>query len=107
MNHFYKFIVLSCCALAISASSFAFDTEQVSTKSEQIAYGVSLYEEFCANCHQSFAKTTKPKRSVDRLRSSIEYFSVMKELDFLNDVQLDAIATALSTIPLKEASLKK
>jgi hypothetical protein len=107
MNRLYILIVLCCCVLAISAPSFAREIEQISVQSEQVAYGVSLYEEFCANCHKSFAKTTKPQRSVNRLRSSIEYFPVMNDLDFLSDQQLDAIATALRTIPLKEASLRK
>ena len=106
MNRLYILIIISYCGLAISASSFADDTKH-SVQSEQVANGISLYEEFCANCHKSFAKTTKPQRSVSRLRSSIKHFPVMSYLDFLNDEQLDALATALRTIPLKEVSLKK
>jgi len=107
MNRFYIFIGLCSCALVMSVSSFAYDTERISAQTEQVAYGVALYEEFCANCHKSFAKTTKLNRSVNRLRSSIEHFPMMNDLAFLNDVQLDAIATALNANPRKEASLKK
>ena len=96
-----------CSAMAASVSSLANAAEHDNLQSAQVAYGVSLYEEYCADCHQSFAKTTKPKRSVKRLRSSIELFPVMNSLDFLNDQQLDAIAAALETIPLKEVTLKK
>ncbi len=72
----------------------------------EIEKGISLYEEFCANCHKSFAKTTKPQRSLSRLRSAIEYIPAKKFLDFLSDEQLEAIASALRTVPLKEASHK-
>jgi mono/diheme cytochrome c family protein len=93
--------------MAVSLPAFANDTGRDQNRFEQVAYGISLYEEHCANCHQGFAETTKPQRSVERLRSSIEHFPVMNSLDFLNPQQLDAIAEALNTVPLKEAALSK
>jgi len=107
MRDYIILIALCCTVLTTSVPAFANDVEYGRAQSGQVAYGVSLYEEFCARCHKSFDKTTKPKRSVSRLRSSIEYFPVMKDLDFLSDVQLDAIAAALSTVPFKEASLSE
>lgn len=107
MNRLYILIIILFCGLAISASSFADDTKHLSGQSEQIEKGISLYEEFCANCHKSFAKTTKPQRSLNRLRSAIEYIPAKKFLDFLSDEQLESIALALRTVPLKEASHKR
>ncbi len=107
MNRLYISIVILFCGLAISASSFADVSKQISSQSEEIENGISLYEEFCANCHKSFNKTTKPQRSLSRLRSAIEYIPAKKFLDFLSDEQLEAIASALRTVPLKEASHKK
>jgi len=107
MNHLYIFMIILFCCLAISASSFADDTKQLSGQSEQIEKGISLYEEFCANCHKSFAKTTKPQRSLNRLRSAIEYIPAKKFLDFLSDEQLESIASAMRTVPLKKASHKR
>ena len=107
MNRLYILIIIIFCGLAISASSFADDTKHISSQSEQVEKGISLYEEFCANCHKRFAKTTKPQRSLSRLRSAIEYIPAKKFLDFLNDEQLVAIASALKTVPLKEASQKR
>ena len=104
MFRFFIISALCCAALAVSLPSSANDTGQ---QSEQVAYGISLYAEHCANCHQDFAETTKPQRSVERLRSSIEHFPAMNSLEFLNPQQLDAIAEALNTIPFKEAALKK
>lgn len=85
----------------MSTPVFALDDGHVSDQYGQVANGISLYEEYCADCHMSFIKTTKPQRSVSRLRSSIKHFSAMNSLDFLNNEQLDAIASALNTIPLK------
>jgi hypothetical protein len=66
--------------------------------------GVSLYQAYCANCHGPFARTTKPGRSTGRLRSAINQFPVMQNLDFLTDRQLQEIASALATINLQQAS---
>ena len=107
MNRLYILIFIISCALAIPASSFADDSKQISGQSEQVEKGISLYEQFCANCHKGFAKTTKPQRSLNRLRSAIEYIPAKKFLDFLSDEQLAAIASALRTVPLKEASHKR
>jgi len=107
MDRLYILIIIISCGLAISASSFADDTKHISSQSEQIKKGISLYEEFCANCHKSFAKTTKPQRSLSRLRSAIEYIPTKNFLDFLSDEQLEAIALALRTVPLKQASHKR
>lgn len=105
MFRFYIIVALWLTLLAVPRPSSANDAGRDQNQSEQVAYGISLYEEHCANCHQGFAQTTKPQRSVERLRSSIEHFPVMNSLDFLNPQQLDAIAEALNTIPLKEAAL--
>ena len=107
MKRLYIFIIILFYGLAISASSFADVTKHKSSQSTQIEKGISLYEEFCANCHKSFAKTTKPQRSLSRLRSAIEYIPAKKFLDFLSDEQLEAITSALRTVPLKEASQKQ
>lgn len=107
MNRLYILIIILFFGLAISASSFADETKHISGQSEQIEKGISLYEEFCANCHKSFAKTTKPQRSLSRLRSAIGYIPAKKFLDFLSDEQLESIASALRTVPLKEASHKR
>ena len=82
MNRLYIFIIILFFGLAISASSFADDTKHLSGQSEQIEKGISFYEEFGANCHKSFAKTTKPQRSLNRLCSAIEYIPAKKFLDF-------------------------
>lgn len=81
MNRLYILMIILC-GLAISASSFADDTKHLSGQSEQIEKGISFYEEFGANCHTSFAKTTKPQRSLNRLCSAIEYIPAKKFLDF-------------------------
>jgi len=81
MNRLYILMIILC-GLAISASSFADDTKHLSGQSEQIEKGISFYEEFGANCHKSFAKTTKPQRSLNRLCSAIEYIPAKKFLDF-------------------------
>jgi mono/diheme cytochrome c family protein len=107
MKRLHLLIIIGCFGLAVSASAFARDTEPAGVQFDRVANGISLYEAYCADCHKSFAKTTKPQRSVSRLRSSIQHFSEMSNLDFLNNEQLDAIASALSTIPLKAASFKK
>ena len=74
MNRFYILMFFCCSAMAASVSSSANAAEHDNLQSAQVVYGVSLYEEYCADCHQSFAKTTKPKRSIKRLSSSIELF---------------------------------
>lgn len=107
MNRLFFLMIISCCGLALSSPVFAFESARSGVPSGQVKEGITLYEEYCANCHQSFAKTTKPHRSIGRLRSSIEHFAVMNNLDFLNDEQLEALASALRTIPLKAASLNK
>ena len=107
MFRFYLIFALCCSALAVSLPASANDAGRDRNQSEQVSYGISLYEEHCANCHQGFAETTKPQRSVERLRSSIEHLPAMNSLDFLNSQQLDAIAAALNTVPLQEAALTK
>jgi len=107
MNRLNILIFITFCGLAISASSFADETKHISNQSEKIENGISLYEEFCANCHNNFTKTTKPQRSLSRLRSAIEYIPAKKFLYFLSDEQLEDIASALRTVPLKDASRKR
>ena len=107
MNRLFILMIILFCGLAISASSFDDATKHISSQSEQIEKGISLYEQFCANCHKSFANTTKPQRSLNRLRSAIEYIPAKKFLDFLSDDQLESIASALRTVPLKEVSHKR
>ncbi|NIV16268.1 MAG: hypothetical protein GWN62_34930 [Aliifodinibius sp.] len=82
-----------------SASSFSASVEN-ELNSAEISRGIILYEELCAKCHDRFEKTTKPQRSVNRLRSSIEHFPAMRNLDFLDNEELEAIAAALATVSL-------
>lgn len=107
MSRLMIITTLFCSALAAAAASSANNATPEQAPSDQVAYGVTLYEELCASCHGEFAATTKPKRSVRRLRSSIEHFPAMNDLEFLNDEQLRAIAEALKTIPFQEVTQKK
>ncbi|MGW8313370.1 MAG: hypothetical protein ACWGOL_09085, partial [Desulfuromonadales bacterium] len=50
-------------------------------------------EKYCASCHRPFAQTTKPQRSVGRLRSAIKAFPSMNNLDFLSEMQLEAMSS--------------
>ena len=59
--------------------------------------GVSLYEKYCANCHKPFEETTKPHSTARRLRSAINQFPAMNDLNFLSDAQLEEVAAALAT----------
>jgi mono/diheme cytochrome c family protein len=74
--------------------------EEARIESQKVSTGIFLYEKNCAKCHRSFAKTTKPQRPLNRLRSSIKQFPAMSNLDFLNEEQLKALASALATSPL-------
>jgi mono/diheme cytochrome c family protein len=100
MNRFYLLIIACYCGLLVSCTSAVSASTEESIESQRTLTGISLYEEYCVQCHRSFAKTTKPQRSFNRLRSSIKQFPAMANLDFLNDEQLKALTSALATIPL-------
>ena len=100
MNRFYLLIIVCYVGLLMSCTSLVSASKEASIESQKTSTGISLYEEYCAKCHRSLAKTTKPQRSFNRLRSSIKQFPAMSNLDFLNDEQLKALASALATIPL-------
>ena len=100
MNRFYLLIIACCFGLSVSCTSLTSVSTEESIGAQETSTGISLYEEYCVTCHRSFAKTTKPQRSFNRLRSSIKQFPAMSNLDFLNDEQLKALASALATIPL-------
>ena len=100
MNRFYLLIITCYFGLLVSCTSLVSASKEASTEAQKTSTGISLYENHCVKCHRSFAKTTKPQRSFNRLRSSIKQFPAMSNLDFLNDEQLKALASALATIPL-------
>ena len=100
MNRFYLLIIACCCGLLVSCTSPVNTAKEARRESQKTSTGIFLYEEHCAKCHRSFAQTTKPRRSFNRLRSSIKQFPAMSNLDFLNDEQLKSLASALATIPL-------
>src|SRR5210317_1109766 len=106
MDRFYLLIALSCCGLLLLTACSASLSKDKNTQSQKAMSGISLYEEYCASCHRTFAKTTKPQRSLSRLRSSIRQFPAMSNLDFLSDVQLEAISASLAVIPLQQVSIR-
>jgi len=57
--------------------------------------GPTLYDNFCASCHQPLASTTKPGRSADQITSAINTVPGMSSLTSLSAAQIDAIAAIL------------
>ena len=97
------FLVVFCCSIFLAACSVN-TSSKLASQSQPATNGISLYEKYCASCHRPFAHTTKPQRSVSRLRSSIRFFPSMNGLYFLSDVQLEAISSALATIDFQQVS---
>ena len=106
MDRFFLFIIVLCSGLVLLISCAPKPSNDINSLSQKATNGISLYEEYCASCHRTFVKTTKPQRHIGRLRSSIEHFPAMNNLDFMSDVQLEAIASALATISTGYASNK-
>ena len=102
MIRFYTMIAC-CCAIFLTSCSVSTSPE-VTSQPQSHLEGISLYEEYCANCHRPFSRTTKPHTNTSRLRSSIKLFPAMSNLDFLTTEQIDAIASALATINLRQVS---
>lgn len=98
------FTALACCCSIFLASCTVNTAPEVASQSQSRIEGSSLYEEYCANCHRSFNKTTKPHTTASRLRSSIKLFPAMNTLEFLTAEQIDAIASALATVKLERLS---
>lgn len=95
--------------LAVSTSIFlaacaASTSPEALVPSKSGVNGVSIYEKYCARCHKPFSATTKPNRSAMRLRSAINQFPAMNDLDFLTDEQLQEVASALATTNLQQVS---
>ena len=106
MGRLFLLIIILCSGLVVLISCAPKPSNDIIAPNQKATNGISLYEEYCASCHKPFAKTTKPQRRIGRLRSSIEHFPAMNNLDFLSDVQLEAIASALATISTEYASNK-
>ena len=104
MDRLCALIILNCCWILLLTACSASMPVGKNTQLQNSMGGISLYEEYCASCHRSFAKTTKPQRSLNRLRSSIVQFPAMSNLDFLSDAQLEAISASLATVPLQRVS---
>lgn len=96
--------IVMLCGLLLLAACTAHIPDDDMVQAQPSSNGVSLYETYCAGCHGTFARTTKPNRSAVRLRSAINHFPVMQDLDFLTDRQLGQVATALSMVNLQQAS---
>jgi len=62
--------------------------------------GATLYATYCAGCHNPLASTTKPGRTATQIQNSITSVSSMNSLSTLSSAQIQAIATALATIPI-------
>ena len=92
-----------CCSTFLAACSVN-TSSKLASQSQPATNGISLYEKYCASCHRPFAQTTKPQRSVSRLRSAIRFFPSMNSLDFLTDVQLEAISSALAAVDSQPVS---
>jgi len=97
------FLVVFCCSIFLAACSVN-TSSQLASQSQPATNGISLYEKYCASCHRPFAHTTKPQRSVSRLRSAIRFFPSMNGLYFLSDVQLEAISSSLAAIDFQQVS---
>lgn len=93
-------LITSCLCVFLLASTSLAAVGEASSDAAMISAGISLYEEHCARCHRPFARTTKPQRPVNRLRSAISQFPVMHSLNSLNDEQFKALTTALVTLSL-------
>ena len=100
MHRFGLLIITAYCGFLMLTAAPAKASEKLSAPSGKISAGMALYEEYCADCHRSFYKTTKPQRQASRLRSSINFFPAMNNLNFLSDEQIEAIAAALATLSL-------
>jgi len=97
------FLVVFCCSIFLAACSVNTSSKRAS-QSQPATNGISLYEQYCASCHRSFAHTTNPQRSFSRLRSAIRFFPSMNDLYFLSDAQLEAISSALATDDFQQVS---
>ena len=100
MNRPRLLILATCCILFAATTACTHTTAKESSQSQNVLAGIALYDEYCAKCHRPLARTSKIQRPVTRLRSSIYRFPAMRNLDFLNEKQLEAISSALATIPL-------
>jgi cytochrome c len=99
-------LVVFGCSIFLAACSVS-TSSKLASQPQPATNGISLYEKYCASCHRPFAQTTKPQRSVSRLRSAIRLFPSMNDLYFLSDVQLEAISSSLATINLQQVSRPK
>ena len=100
------YLVVFSCSIFLAACSVN-SASKLASQSQPATNGISLYEKYCASCHRPFAQTTKPRRSVSRLRSAIRLFPSMNDLNFLSDVQLEAVSSALATINSQQVSMPK
>ena len=99
--------ILAFCSTIFLAACSSSKTSHLASQPQPATNGIALYEEYCASCHRPFAQTTKPQRSVSRLRSSINLFPSMRSLGFLSNAQLEAVSSALATIDLHQAARDK
>ncbi len=99
-------VAIACCGSILLMSCSVKTSPEVTYQSRSHLDGISLYEEYCANCHRPFSTTTKPHTNAGRLRSSIKVFPAMNNLDFLTTEQIDAISSALATINLQRVTKK-
>lgn len=97
-------MIAAFCGSILLASCAASTSPKLAARSQPDINGVSLYQEYCAHCHRPIAQTTKPQRNASRLRSAIKIFPSMSDLDFLSDTQLEAVASVLANVHLKQAS---
>jgi hypothetical protein len=100
------FTALACCCAIFLMSCSARPSTEVAVQSQSNLEGITLYQQYCANCHRPFSKTTKPHTNASRLRSAIRFFPAMSNLDFLTAEQIDAVASALATIDLQQVTKK-
>ena len=100
------FTMIACCCAIFLMSCSVSTSPEVTSQAQSHMEGISLYEEYCANCHRPFSRTTKPHTNTSRLRSSIKLFPAMNNLYFLTSEQLDAISSALATVNLQRVTKK-
>lgn len=99
-----RLCIIALCGMIFLAACSVSTSSQVVYQSRPDSDGVALYEEYCAGCHRTLAQTTKAQRSAARLRSAIKVFPSMKRLNFLSDVQLEAVSSALETVNMQQVS---
>lgn len=97
-------MIVAFCGSMFLVSCAANKPSKLAAQSQPDINGVSLYEKYCAHCHRTIAQTTKPQRNASRLRSAIKIFPSMNDLNFLSDVQLEAVASVLANVNLQQAS---